>query len=354
MPTGTRTGRGQIRPMDTARAKVSIIVPVYNAERYLQECLDSCVHQTLAEIEIILIDDCSTDASGGICDRYAVHDARIRVFHNSKNIGEGASRNKGIETATGEYLGFVDADDYLDNDFYEKLYGAAKAADADIAKGGFMKMYPGGALEKQEKMNAKIRFGLKQGLPLFGLFTCEHTTAVYRRDSVVANGHIRYPDLQIAPDDVFLLKVTYFMRSIAMVPDAYYYYRQHTESVSALKDSSYYDSILRSVEHCISFLNESPMPREEYNRLFLKISNRAIAACRAMQHDDVSADYRQTFLRDLLGLLQMYAMIDITKAEKILAALTEKSAAASSARRRGPVPDIAVMLRRLFARIFMK
>ena len=92
---------------------ISVIVPVYNAEKYLRECLDSIVNQTYHNIEIILVDDGSTDASGAICDEYADKDIRIKVIH-SANKGVTAARINAFETSSGDYITFVDADDFLD------------------------------------------------------------------------------------------------------------------------------------------------------------------------------------------------------------------------------------------------
>lgn len=112
--------------------KVSIIIPVYNVERYLHRCIDSVLNQTLQDIEIILIDDGSTDSSPDICDGYGSKYQNIRVFHK-ENGGASSARNLGIEKATGEYIGFVDSDDYISPDMYEKLYTALKDFDCEIA-----------------------------------------------------------------------------------------------------------------------------------------------------------------------------------------------------------------------------
>lgn len=102
--------------------KVSIIVPVYNEEEYVSTCLLSLINQTLDDIEIILIDDNSTDNSLNILLDYAKKYPNIKVYHNEKNIGQGASRNRGLSLATGEYIGFVDSDDYIRNTMYEDMY----------------------------------------------------------------------------------------------------------------------------------------------------------------------------------------------------------------------------------------
>lgn len=111
--------------------KVSIIVPVYNVENYIKECLDSLIGQTMKEIEIILVDDGSTDFSGRICEQYAKEDFRINVLHQ-KNSGQSVARNKGVNVATGKYIMFVDSDDYVVNDACEVLYNTAVKNNADV------------------------------------------------------------------------------------------------------------------------------------------------------------------------------------------------------------------------------
>lgn len=100
---------------------ISLVVPVYNVQEYLPECLDSLLGQSFAAIEIILVDDGSTDASGAVCDSYAERDSRIRVVHQ-RNAGVSGARNAGIRLARGRYLGFVDSDDWVDRDFCRTLY----------------------------------------------------------------------------------------------------------------------------------------------------------------------------------------------------------------------------------------
>lgn len=114
------------------RPLVSIIVPTYNVEQYLRTCIDSLRNQTLANIEIILVDDGSTDTSGIICDEYKGRDSRIKVIHQT-NRGLGLSRNSGIEIASGEYIGFVDSDDFVSIDMFKTLYDNAVSCGADIS-----------------------------------------------------------------------------------------------------------------------------------------------------------------------------------------------------------------------------
>lgn len=111
---------------------VSIIVPIYNKEKIVSKCIESCINQTLKDIEIILIDDGSTDKSTLICDEYAKIDIRVKVIHK-KNGGLSSARNAGLDMASGEYIGFVDGDDYISADMFEILYRTAKKNLADIS-----------------------------------------------------------------------------------------------------------------------------------------------------------------------------------------------------------------------------
>jgi glycosyltransferase involved in cell wall biosynthesis len=117
-------------------AKLSILVPIYNVEQYLPQCLDSLCAQTLKSLEIICINDGSTDASGAILDEYAKNNSNIVVI-NKKNSGYGDSMNRGLEAATGEYIGIVESDDFIDAEAFEKLYELAKKTDADIVKANY-------------------------------------------------------------------------------------------------------------------------------------------------------------------------------------------------------------------------
>ena len=111
--------------------KISVIVPVYNVERYLSKCLDSILNQTFTEFECILVDDCSLDNCPAICDEYALKDQRIKVIHNQKNQGSSLSRQIGLAKAAGDYILFVDSDDWIEPDMLEVMYAKAIEGDFD-------------------------------------------------------------------------------------------------------------------------------------------------------------------------------------------------------------------------------
>lgn len=128
---------------------VSIIVPIYNVEKYVERCIDSIINQTLKEIEIILVDDGSTDNSGKICDEYARRDERIKVIHK-KNGGQCSARNVGLDIAKGEYIGFVDSDDFIKLYMYEILYLQINKYNADIIKCNFVDVIDGQIKQYEE------------------------------------------------------------------------------------------------------------------------------------------------------------------------------------------------------------
>lgn len=142
--------------------EISIIVPVYKVEKYLRKCVDSILAQTFTDFEVILVDDGSPDNSGKICDEYAEKDNRVRVIHK-ENGGLSSARNAGIDVARGKYLGFVDSDDYIDEDMYEILYENLKIHDADISSVELIPFY-GDRYKKANKEKKVIILNKKEAI----------------------------------------------------------------------------------------------------------------------------------------------------------------------------------------------
>ena len=138
--------------------KVSVIIPVYNVEEYLEECMESVIHQTLKEIEILCVNDGSTDHSLQILEQYAKKDDRIRII-SQKNGGYGKAMNQGLDAASGEYIGIVESDDYADPEMFEEMYNVASSNQLDVVKSGFYYYYsiPKERNEKEEKFQAKLK-----------------------------------------------------------------------------------------------------------------------------------------------------------------------------------------------------
>ena len=140
------------------KEKITIIVPVYNVEKYLRECIDSIINQTYKNIEIILVDDGSKDKSGAVCDEYAAIDSRIKVIHK-KNEGLGFARNSGLEITDGEYVTFIDSDDKADSDLIQSLVDCVKDSACDTCIGGFKRITEDGEVTFKENYGNKLFTG---------------------------------------------------------------------------------------------------------------------------------------------------------------------------------------------------
>ena len=159
---------------------VSIIVPIYKVEKYLPTCIDSIISQTYKNIEILLVDDGSPDNCGRICDEYAVKDNRIHVFHEA-NKGVSVARNIGLDNANGEWISFIDPDDYIDNDFIEYLVSIMHSTGADISYCGYRYLDEEGNIlqrEKNDSSNKPIKTFTSEE-SLISLFRCKNDFANY-------------------------------------------------------------------------------------------------------------------------------------------------------------------------------
>ena len=217
--------------------KISIIVPVYNAEEYLTKCLDSLVNQTLSAIEIILIDDCSNDRSREIIDDYYnKYSDKIIPILLSENRKQGFARNRGIDISTGEYIVFVDSDDYIAEDMCEVLYKKAKEKDYDIVCFDMVDVidgiYKSNKLSYTSKIDGDIDYK-KRNLLLNsrGYFT----TRMYKRDLLVCN-NIKFPEGIFYEDSPFNTLSILYAKSVAKIDKEFYYYIKRTNSSSNCKN----------------------------------------------------------------------------------------------------------------------
>lgn len=211
--------------------KISVIVPVYNVEPYLSHCLDSIINQSYENIEIIVIDDGSTDYCAEICDEYASADNRIKVIHQ-QNGGLSAARNAGIKVATGEFIIFVDSDDIIAGNFCEMLLRTALQTDADIVECGFVK-FESVTKQSTAEVSATIRpetFTATVALELLmkGDLKQAVWNKVYRREVV---HDVKFPVGKLNEDEFWTYKVFGNARKIAKIDNCLYFYRQQAESI---------------------------------------------------------------------------------------------------------------------------
>ncbi|MBT0759438.1 glycosyltransferase [Campylobacter lari] len=220
---------------------VSVIVPVYNVEKYLRQCLDSIVNQTLQEIEIILIDDGSTDSSGTICDEYAAMDSRIVLIHK-ENAGLGAAYNTGLEIAKGEYIGFVESDDWVELNMFEELYNKAREFDVDVVKS----LYTNNYIDKSPRIVNKFHNCNYNNTVIVNNFYCpqyyhghvSHWSAIYKKELIGKNKlNFRETPGASCQDVSFAFLTFIYAKNIFIYTKSFYNYRE--DSIGSSKTKGY-------------------------------------------------------------------------------------------------------------------
>ena len=210
---------------------ISVIVPVYKVEKYLRKCVDSIIAQTYNNLEIILVDDGSPDNCGKICDEYSEKDTRIKVIHQ-QNGGLSAARNAGLDIATGDYIGFVDSDDYIAPDMYEKLLNALKENDANLSICNFVYVDSNGNdLNLYPPVSAKII----ESDRIMQLF-CEKDivcfiTTVNRLYKKHIFDNLRFDVGKTNEDEFIAHKIYSRCGKVAVIEDSLYFYLQRDDSI---------------------------------------------------------------------------------------------------------------------------
>lgn len=228
------------------RPKVSIIVPVYNVEKYLDHCIQSLLKQTLKEIEIILVDDESPDKCAKICDEYATKDPRVKVIHK-KNEGLGLACNSGLDMAMGEYVAFCDSDDYVDYEMYEKMYEAAREYKTEVVFTGIQSVNEKGIvcpisqakeliiLNTKETINNYLldMIASEPGVTEERMVQMSAKIVLYSRHLLTScNIHFVSERKFISEDLIFHIDVLGHATSLCVLPNTFYYYYNNTSSLS--------------------------------------------------------------------------------------------------------------------------
>ena len=266
--------------------KVSIVVPVYNTEKYLKQCITSLTSQTLEEIEIIIVDDGSKDECATFCDELARNDDRIKVIHKN-NEGQGIARNYGIKASVGEYVGFVDSDDYVDLKMYENLYCVAKKNDADIVMSGIT-FVGGNTFSKSGECIEKNYFdketifenddmkqlvlGVVGARPTdiddsrYGVSVCKN---IFKR-AMLNEGKIEFVSERkiISEDTIFMVDCLGMSKKAVGISGAFYRYRRNDESFSKSYRADRFEKILIFLAELEEHIKNA-VTKDEYD-LYLK------------------------------------------------------------------------------------
>ena len=297
--------------------KVSVIIPVYNVEKYLNRCIESVVNQTYTNLEIILVDDGSPDNCPQMCDEWASKDCRIKVIHK-ENTGAGLARNAGIENATGDYITFVDSDDYIALETIEKCIKVLLNNGSQLVMFGRTDVPYNGIPVKKPIKTDKLLFKdedvIRDVLP--GLFISERGFGVGVCGKVVDLKLIKSHGLRfnsereiLSEDAFFLLELFSYLTSVSLIPENYYYYVQNENSFSRTYKKNYQamndNFIIRSIELCkkLGYSEKIITYLKARYQIYSLAGMKQIVACRltdSQKNCELKAVISNKILRDTL------------------------------------------------------
>lgn len=291
-------------PSSYSDIKVSIIIPVYNVEEYLSECLDSVLNQSLKEIEVICVDDGSTDNSPYILKEYAGKDQRIQVI-TQENSGSGVARNKAIEYVQGEYIGFIDSDDWVDHSMFEKLYENAKLKNSDMIMCPILIVNDNGGELNDSELRSLSYYNLDCFDESFNDrvfnykdsqdFLLRIAVNVYNKifkTSMVRECNAKFAEGLLFQDNIFHYHTYLNASRVSIIRDFLYFHRiRRSGSVQTEKGEGYYD-IIPIQNMIMDIFKQLPDYHEQQLGLINKKINQII-----MRYFQVAEEYRAEFFR---------------------------------------------------------
>lgn len=241
--------------------KISVIIPVYNTGKYLKRCLDSIINQNFKEIEIIIVNDCSSDNSLGIIKNYQKKDSRIILINKGKNEGLSAARNSGIKIAKGEYILHIDSDDWVEQNYFRDMYKYAQKEKADIVISDFYKEFENG--KKDYKIDQGIIKKQNNEIAIKKIFLGGGYPSVWnkliKKDLYIKN-KIEHPiNIALGEDLAVIPKLFYFSTKIVKLNKAYYHYFQNNLSITKKYNIDKIYEINKIIEINEKFFNNKGM-----------------------------------------------------------------------------------------------
>lgn len=266
--------------MSNTNPSISVIVPAYNVERYLGECLDSILAQSFGDLEVVVVNDCSPDGSGALAEGYAAGDSRVRVINKPVNEGTMMARGSGIQAARGKYMAFCDGDDFLPAGALEILYNVIEeggdGAAPDIVYGGFTVKYEEGGEKYVPRM--RMAFGGKEQFYEAFLRNRVHpslSAAIFRRGLFDNNEIEVLPGQNINEDYMLQIQLLRFTDRIKIIGDPVYYYRLQSASATQSRPTmAKLEQELRANNWCYAYLTRnsvmSAVAKKQYIRRIVK------------------------------------------------------------------------------------
>lgn len=301
--------------------EVSVIVPVYQVEQYLKQCLDSILNQTFKDIEVILIDDGSKDNSGKICDEYALNDNRVKVRHQ-KNMGLSDARNSGMNLMSGKYFMFVDSDDYVSEQMIEKLYTRAVETEADVVCCNFEYFWENNEKEsfstkqKREELNSSEIFNHRKNEKNYGFWTVAWNK-LYKSSSM---NLFRFRSGKIHEDEFWANDIYQKDLKVVTIEDSLYYYRQRHNSIVSIKNNKKEFDLIEAFQERIQiYLNQNMYPDQAYKVLIYSLEH--LNECRKLKRtEEENTQYKQAAekTQELIRQLKLTELSGIQKYSLIL------------------------------------
>lgn len=282
--------------------KVSVIIPVYNTSKYLKECLDSLINQTLSDIEIICVDDGSTDMSLEILNDYAAKDQRVKIL-SQENQGQSVARNFGIKVAKGEYIGFIDSDDWADYHMFENLYNNAKTYDSDISMcsitlcdektGEYTTNDPYLTLDLFPESLENRSFTYKNTLDFIFRICVVPWNKIFRREFLINNGLSFIEGLNFE-DNVFNLQTIVEAKNISLIKEPLVYYRRASETSYTFGKSEYKKlDFFKIFEIEEKFLKEKGLYQDLEDYFLLTKKNTLVYWYKKLTNKETKEEYSQ-------------------------------------------------------------
>lgn len=256
-------------------AEISVIVPIYNTEQYLERCLRSVMKQSFQDIEILCVDDCSPDQSVAIVERLAREDSRIRLLRHKENLGLGGARNTGIRAAQAPYLASVDSDDRMHPDMLANLRRVAKNKAADVVVCGYARVNNNGDILRETTFKNKTITNSNNNIDIFSVANPAFWNKLWRKslyadNSIFFPNHVFYQDLATTP------RVMHFAKKICFMDDVLYYYNVRAESATHSYSAKHIMDHITVFDILYNFLIENDL-FNIYHKKFVRRFDSAIA-----------------------------------------------------------------------------
>ena len=299
---------------------ISIIMPVYNAERYLKNIFQDLLKQTYENWELIIVNDCSKDNSAKICDEYSQKDSRVQVLHLDKNCGAGIARNHGIDAAVGEYITFLDADDQIEPVLYERVTNILKKDKMDVVCWGVLEEY----YNKNDELVSNNKLTLpckicrnKREVEQNIIYLEEKTLLGYQWNKVYKSDllkkyHIRFENTILYEDYFFNIEVMKYAESLYILDEAFYHYKKRfNDSITTKYIPEYFELSYRRVQVMNDLCNEWNIAPVVKNSILGQIYLRYVLSALMRNSDSRSGMNKKEQLRWMKGVAEDRLYIEI-------------------------------------------